>query len=562
MLRAGAGTLQEVKVLLRGEQLIAFATPAAAVKTGTVELLQACRRELPAYMVPVAVVPVDEWPRTVTGKLDEKQLPDPTLYIEQETRAEEPPNGPLETRLRSSFDTALGREGGGVTRTFFELGGHSLSAGRLANLIRKELDFPLQIKEIYEHGSVRELAKLMEARGVKLSGAIDAAPGPDVATAAVLEKVYKATFQQKALYEMSQLGPQASQALNITFACRIRGKLEITRLRHAFVAVCMRHDALRSVFLPPSAEQPAGLLECTLRDDACLDFEECQEQPAELTEWILQEQYKTFDLHSGPLCRVRVLSQEAESSVLHWTLHHTAADLWSYTILLEDLAFAYRHVDSTGEMTWPKAAPQYRACAAEQDKWLQTSAGQEALKYWRAKLDPAPPLLDLPTDQKPQPGQQHTFVGSKVDFEFPSSLFGALGELGRKSGGTSAYPVLLAAWIALLSRLAQEEDICVGVPTACRMTCEAEQAVGYFVNPSCVRASTRGTFEDLVRAVSSDMRDILQYQCAPLAEVCATLGLTEKNLLQGMFVYQTSPLESFATKLPSFFMAMLDPNCT
>ena len=85
-------------------------------------------------------------------------------------------------------------------------------------------------------------------------------------------------------------------------------------------------------------------------------------------DWLLDQQYETFDLEAGPLCRVRVFQESEDNWILHWTLHHVSADLWSYTILLKELEDAYEHYSQYDghdgavheEPPWPSSAPQYR----------------------------------------------------------------------------------------------------------------------------------------------------------------------------------------------------------
>ena len=147
----------------------------------------------------------------------------------------------------------------------------------------------------------------------------------------------------------------------------MRGALDIERLHRAFAALCSRHDALRSVFeaRPQTTGQAQEVGQvCQIKDvDDCLDFR-LETEEFEL-DWLLDQQYEVFDLETGPLCRVRILQESGDAWILHWTLHHVSVDLWSYTILLTDLEFAYRAlagpaVGPTAPITWPSPAPQYR----------------------------------------------------------------------------------------------------------------------------------------------------------------------------------------------------------
>src|SRR5947209_4403981 len=55
------------------------------------------------------------------------------------------------------------------------------------------------------------------------------------------------SFAQQRLWFLDQLVPE-NTAYNITFALRLRGKLDLAALRAAFNQVIHRHEALRTVF--------------------------------------------------------------------------------------------------------------------------------------------------------------------------------------------------------------------------------------------------------------------------------------------------------------------------
>lgn len=113
---------------------------------------------LPAHMVPVALVQLDELPLSANGKLDRRALPLPELAQQSRGRA---PEAGLEKTVADAFSHFLGCEIRSVEDDFFALGGHSLLAMRLAAGLRRQLDRPVTVGQIMVASTVRQLAQTL-----------------------------------------------------------------------------------------------------------------------------------------------------------------------------------------------------------------------------------------------------------------------------------------------------------------------------------------------------------------------------------------------------------------
>uniref|UniRef100_UPI00048AC1F6 thioesterase domain-containing protein n=1 Tax=Mycobacterium sp. URHD0025 TaxID=1298864 RepID=UPI00048AC1F6 len=110
---------------------------------------------LPVYMVPAAVVVLDDLPLTVNGKLDRRALPAPDYVDGQDYRA---PATLTEEILAGIYAQVLGLERVGVDDSFFDLGGDSLSAMRVIAATNASLDTDLAVRVMFDAPTVRSLA--------------------------------------------------------------------------------------------------------------------------------------------------------------------------------------------------------------------------------------------------------------------------------------------------------------------------------------------------------------------------------------------------------------------
>ncbi|MFB9568706.1 amino acid adenylation domain-containing protein [Saccharopolyspora hordei] len=119
------------------------------------------RQALPEYMVPSAVVVVDEIPLTRNGKLDHARLPRPSVAVD----GGRTPRSPREEVLCELFGEVLGVEQVGIDDGFFDLGGHSLLATRLVGRIREVLGADLGVQSVFRSPTVAELAEHLDGDG-------------------------------------------------------------------------------------------------------------------------------------------------------------------------------------------------------------------------------------------------------------------------------------------------------------------------------------------------------------------------------------------------------------
>ncbi|WP_455428223.1 enterobactin synthase subunit F [Dryocola sp. LX212] len=139
-------------------QLIGYLVSASGRPLPLEGLREQLSAALPAHMVPVALVQLDDFPLSANGKLDRRALPLPELAKRAAGRA---PDTALEKTVAEAFAGLLGADVHSVDDDFFALGGHSLLAMRLAAQLRRSLDRPLTVGQIMVASTVRQLAETL-----------------------------------------------------------------------------------------------------------------------------------------------------------------------------------------------------------------------------------------------------------------------------------------------------------------------------------------------------------------------------------------------------------------
>ncbi|WP_181442174.1 non-ribosomal peptide synthetase [Streptomyces tateyamensis] len=115
---------------------------------------------LPGHAVPTAFLLLPALPRTSTGKLDRRALPDPG-DLPGQPGGRRAPSGPIEEILVEIWTEVLGAEPG-VDDDFFAIGGQSLLAAAVAARIRDRFEIPFPVRVLFDEPTIAALAGAVE----------------------------------------------------------------------------------------------------------------------------------------------------------------------------------------------------------------------------------------------------------------------------------------------------------------------------------------------------------------------------------------------------------------
>jgi thioesterase domain-containing protein len=144
-------------------QLIGYYEGTASIS----ELRARVRSALPSYMHPATYVALESMPLNTNGKVDRKQLPEPSA----ELLASEPgekgprPRNDAEVTMAALFEEVLGIEQPAIDVDLFALGGTSVHAMELRRRILDQFQVELALPALFESPTIERLVREVEGGG-------------------------------------------------------------------------------------------------------------------------------------------------------------------------------------------------------------------------------------------------------------------------------------------------------------------------------------------------------------------------------------------------------------
>ncbi|MFJ1759573.1 non-ribosomal peptide synthase/polyketide synthase [Amycolatopsis sp. NPDC088138] len=477
---------------------------------------------LPDYLVPSAIVPLAELPRTANGKLDRRALPAPDF-----TSSSRRPRTITENVLCGLFAEVLGLPEVGVDDGFFDLGGHSLLAARLIGRVRAVLGVELGIRDLFRTPAVAGLAEVLG----------DAAPARPPVTRRERPERLPLSFAQQRLWFVDQ-AEEANAGYDVPRALRLRGSLDVAALQDALADVVERHEALRTVFPSHEGEPWQEILAAP-----SVPWTVTRSTEDELPEVLSAAASHVFDLRTELPLRAHLVEITADDHVLLLVLHHIASDGWSAAPMLRDLSTAYAARLDGAAPDWAPLPVQYADYTLWQREVLDETELAGQIAFWRSSLSGAPEEIALPADRVRPPVATHR--GGAVDFTLGADVHAALADLARGSGAT-LFMALQAGFAALLSRLGAGDDVPLGSVVAGRGDTALDDLAGFFVNTLVLRTDVSGqpTFRQLLDRVRDTGLAALAHADVPFERVVEELNparsAARHPLFQVMLVLQNN----------------------
>ncbi len=140
------------------KRLVAYIAPHHGEQIDRTQMRTTLSERLPDYMLPAQFDILTTLPRTPSGKIDRRALPDPNRQAER-TGPYQPPQTPTEQTLSHIWADLLHLDRVGQSDNFFALGGHSLLATQMIARLRDTLHLELPLPLLFETATLADLAR-------------------------------------------------------------------------------------------------------------------------------------------------------------------------------------------------------------------------------------------------------------------------------------------------------------------------------------------------------------------------------------------------------------------
>ncbi|MCP4156056.1 MAG: amino acid adenylation domain-containing protein, partial [bacterium] len=510
-------------------------------------------KQLPEYMIPAYFKQIPTMPLTPNGKIDRKQLPEPsdeemesdTGFVEAGTE--------IEKKLKIIWQEILGVKKISIKDSFFRHGGDSLLAVKMVTHIRDAFKAKLPMKDFFSNPTIAELAVIIE-NGEKEQIRIEKAPPGTV---------IPLSFAQERLWFLQQLD-SGSTSYYVPRALRLTGKLNTTIIENAFAEIIRRHEILKTTFPTVEGKPVQRLMEDYKFHLPIIDMTEIAhlektQKLQKVRDWLLKEGQKGFDFEKGPMARITLLKLTPEEHILVSTEHHLVHDGWTQGVLLKEFITLFCAYTEGKPSPLPELPVQYADFAYWQRNYIKGDVLENHLYYWKEKLTGLAPLLNLPVDHPRPP----VITGAgKVKRCFLSRELTEKLMTFSAQKETTLFITMLALLKILLYRYTGTADICIGTGAANRRFKELENLIGMIINTLALRTQLDGdlNIHNNLQRTKTTCMEAYEHEDTPFEKIVEVVqperSLEYMPIFQVMFSFMDTPAEYLS--LPGLQLQVLE----
>lgn len=485
------------------------------------EIKQYLKEKLPNYMIPRYMMRLEEFPLTLAGKVDRKQLPRPILkqsdieFIEPENLIEEK----IQNIWYKLFNIDPSKSGISTHQDFFEIGGHSLLAMELASSLNNTFGIEVPISAIFSNSTIKSLAGYI----IKQEGVSSELSLPKLVSVPVDEPYYNLASNQWVILNNTG-GGEEDVTYNVTNIFLFEQKIDVAQMESIIRQIIARHDALRTTFAVVD-----GKFKQTVHDhmDWSIETEYKDEVSNEELDEMIKYFIRPFNLQTGPLVRVRVVKTNTKD-IFMLDVHHVVFDGVSLGLFFKEILLLM------GGMPLPPIQIKYRDYIHWQETLLKSDLLEKQRLYWLDILQKPLPDIQFPSDYAAD--KSGSFAGVRVHFKIEPEMDQIIKEYLAKNSYTMPV-MLMAAYMIALHKFTKQEDLLTVTPTAGRRMEEFNDMIGSFYNSISFRCNPTPAkaLAEFMNEIRTTWLNAFENQDYPFTPLIQQLELPSANVFETLF---------------------------
>ncbi|TMC24029.1 MAG: methyltransferase, partial [Chloroflexi bacterium] len=457
-----AGTLNE----FFGFDIVLAQGPTTVAPLSLTELYEHLRSKLPAYMLPLSIIPLETLPLTANGKVDRQALPHPLLQSQKPASSTRAARTPLAKRLVEMCRKLLNIRHVGVEDNFLQLGGDSLLAIKLLTQVQTAFGVEVPARIMFKKPTLEALAEVIEQYTTALMSASVSPPGLGHGLEVSLPQVVPAPSQMYQLFPITETQQAYWIGRNTVFElgnvgnhCYVEVEaLEWNMARALLVLerLIQRHAMLRAVILPKGEQQ---ILEQV--PPSCIEYIDLQRlhqqhQDEQLLHIRREIDHHVYQVERWPAFVVRVSHLHEKRVRIHVSVEAVFADAWSMFLLVQEFVHLYHEP----EASLPPLELSFRDYVLAKAQLQASELYERSRDYWLARIPTLPAAPDLPRTSDTASLSRPRFVPRNGRME--AAQWQRLKARGAQAGLTPS-GILLAAFAEVLVVWSKTPHFCINL---------------------------------------------------------------------------------------------------
>ncbi|MBQ4803356.1 amino acid adenylation domain-containing protein [Aquimarina sp. MMG015] len=481
------------------------------------EVINQLQKELPEYMIPYTIIPLENFPLTPNKKVNRKVLALKDIEVSSVASQYKRPISFLEIKLCKYYKEVLETKNEiGTTDNFFRLGGHSLNAVRLIGKIEKELGYQISLKTIFDYPTIASLSSFLERKEIQELKSIPKT---------TIKSHYPITLPQYAIW-LASFQSEKSVAYNMFRSYRVNGEFDHVLLEKALRKIIGKYEMLRTNFVEFKGT-PHQIIRSNKETCFKIDrfFVDNSNIKRELEEYANQE----FDLKEETLVRLGMFETSTGDRLLLFVTHHIMMDGWSLEVLIKEVIGHYISLTSGINFQQEKLNLQFKDYAVWQHN-IELNNRNDNYQFWKQYLNNYRwrSLVSYDQDEK----LSEKYSGSFYHFDWDKAFLEKLNQTAL-SQKTTLHTLLATVFNILVYKMQGLKDICIGTINSGRPFSDLHSQIGMFVKtlPLRLKVDPDQLFTDMLQNVQKDMLAIDKHQDIP-EEILSSLRLEAILVLQ------------------------------